>query len=159
MLFSALHTLLVLLTFGFVLYSKIFYKKQKITKDSEMKALTLLSKKYSSAIESTYFVLLGPITVSIQSLGKPHYVSVSLALEMQDEYKKNPITAVQSFVLDQIITLLGKKNFYELTTVHGRYLLRSQILDATNKVLFQHNPKDYGDSAVSQVYLTDIVIQ
>jgi flagellar FliL protein len=54
-------------------------------------------------------------------------------------------------ILDKINSTLSKKKFYELNQVQGRYIFRSQIIDATNEIL--------GGPIVLDIYFTDFLLQ
>jgi flagellar basal body-associated protein FliL len=52
---------------------------------------------------------------------------------------------------DRLLTLVGRKGYTELTSVQGRYQLRSQLRDSANQMA--------KDALVTDVFFTDFVVQ
>lgn len=82
---------------------------------------------------------------------KTHYVSMTLALEIRSEEDQPKFEEAKPVVLDKLLQILVKKKFEDLNQVQGRYLLRSQIIDAANEYL--------GAPIVTEIYFFDFILQ
>ena len=76
---------------------------------------------------------------------------MTLAIELQDEKDTAKFQAALPVVLDKVLQSVGKKRFEDLNQVQGRYVFRSQMIDATNEYL--------GKPVVSEVYFNDFLLQ
>ncbi|MBC7397863.1 MAG: flagellar basal body-associated FliL family protein, partial [Bdellovibrionales bacterium] len=85
--------------------------------------------------------------------GKPksHLATFSLAVELRDAREQGKFEAARPVVMDRIIQNLGKKKFEDLNQVQGRYLFRSQVIDAANEFL--------GAPIVTEIYFSEFLLQ
>ena len=72
---------------------------------------------------------------SQQIQGKLHYATLAFSLEIRDAEKKDVLEELRPILNDRIIGMVGRKSPAELSTVQGRYVLRSQIIEAANELV------------------------
>lgn len=171
------NTLTILALGAVVLYTRILYKRPKITETSERDRL----KKRKAVETVTYapgLIEFKPVTVNIQATpadpkpadgtarqidGKLHYVTLGFALEIRDIGRKEAIESIRSIIMDQVLALLGRKDFHQLATVQGRYQLRTQIIDSANQLVRQaEGDESRGgafDAFVTNVFFTQFIVQ
>ncbi len=173
---ALVNTLAVLGAAGFLGYSKLVYKRPKITEHTERKRLAEVAKVDEAQAPAT--VMFEPLVVNIQSYpnapkaadgtsrqiqGKLHYAQIGFGLEIRNEKRKEEIESLRPIIIDKIISLLGRKAFHELTTIQGRYLVRQQILDLINEVVAASSAKPgeepAKESLVSNVFFTHFFAQ
>ena len=92
-----------------------------------------------------------------QIQGKLHYVNVGFALELRDSRQKDSLENLRPILQDKILSMLGRKQFQELTTVQGRYVLRTQIMELTNELAKKALATQ--DAVVTNVYFTQFLAQ
>lgn len=149
---TLVNTLAALAAVGTLYYTKILFKRPLITEENERKRLLedQRLKKIASETTATGIVPFEPVTVNIETYpaqppltdeddpgalkGKLHYVTMALSVEIVDGGQTKAIDQVRPVIMDQILTLMARKSFHELTTVQGRYVLRTQIMDAINRL-------------------------
>ena len=177
LLIALLNTLAIFATLGLLIFTKIMYKKPKITEASEKKHLAVV---FASPKPPPVPALIKfePITVNIaptppekledQGSGPPgqdrlHYITVGFSLEIGDATQTSKVEGARPFILDQIISLLGKKKAQELSTVQGRYILKSQLLDILNQKLAELNNKHGKDKSsalvVTNLFFEEFIVQ
>jgi flagellar basal body-associated protein FliL len=168
------NTLVIFGTIGFTFYTKYIFHKQKITEREERERIR---EKYSRPVEETTSTLftLDSMTVNIANTypipkvaegetpkipGKFHYCTVQLSLEIKDEDQKDTVEALKPLLVDQIITILGKKTYSQLTTFQGRYILQSQILETANQIIAEHTKnQDNKEALITHIYFNQIIVQ
>ena len=116
----------------------------------------------------------GPITVNIQASpdntvptspssplvkGKMHYLSTAFTLEIADKDQSKLVENLKPFILDKLIQLVGKKQFQELATVQGRYILHSQLIDIANQTIASRTQIEDKDRLVTNLYFTTFLVQ
>ena len=172
-----LNTLAMLGAAGLAVYSKLLYKRPPILEETERERLfSLHSKPEVEASSGT--IAFGPITANIatspekpqpadgtfrQLEGKLHYVTLSFSLEIRDQSRQDVIDAIRTKFLDKLNQILGKKQFNELTSVQGRYLLQSQLVDAANQLVASNPPQDVNpaelEGLVTHIFFTQFIVQ
>ncbi|MCM2276446.1 MAG: flagellar basal body-associated FliL family protein [Oligoflexia bacterium] len=170
------NSLVALAALGTLAYTKILYKRPAITEQSERARLAQLKLKPEIAVTPGAMTF-EPLTVNIQSTprqaraadgtpnqieGKLHFVTLSFTLEIRDESRKAELQDIRPLFLDKLLGLLGRKTFQELSTVQGRYILKTQILEAVNQLLAQRANKPEtlaGNGLVTAVHFTHFVVQ
>ena len=157
-LLAMLNTIAIAGVLCIFVYTKLIYKHPAITETKERIRLAQNGTKLdpqNNATKTT--VLLDPITANLDPYTGPdgkqkvHYVSLTLAVEIRDVAEAEKFNAAKPIVLDKVLTHLGKKKFEDLNQVQGRYVFRSQIIDAANEYL--------GAPVVTEVYFTDFLLQ
>jgi flagellar basal body-associated protein FliL len=168
-----LNTVAVLATIGFFYYSKFIYKRPIITEESERERLAQIHAS-PTPLAQPGLITFDPITVNISTAseqpkpesgtfkqleGKFHYVTIGFALEIRDRNQKELIESLKPFILDQLIALVGKKKLQDLTHVHGRYTLHSQLIESTNKLVTSKFNLHSKQEVVTNVYFTQFIVQ
>ena len=158
LILGLVNTIAIAGVLGLFVYTKMVYKRPPITEGQERKRLASTQQKVEVVHnQKKGIVPLDAITanldpyIDVDGKQKMHYVSMSLAIEIRSEKEVQKFTEIKPIVLDQILQQLGKKKFEDLNQVQGRYLLRSQIIDATNAYL--------KEPVLTEVYITDYLLQ
>ena len=165
-----LNTVVLIAGVGTLAYTKLIFKRPKITESAEREKLEQAAKKPKAATESAV-ISLDSISVNVSPTvikGQPeetspalrnklHYVTLGVAVEFSDVNQQPVIEEMKPFLTDQIISLVGKQDFFELNTVHGRYLLRSQIIEAANELLKKTIKKT--DVVVTNIYFNEFMLK
>lgn len=152
LLLALVNTLAVLGAAGTLYYTKMVFKRPVITEESERKRLEDAHVKNTvSEATASGTVAFEPVTVNIEPYpaqptpvgdeegpaavkGKLHYATVAFSVEVVDAGQKAAIDEVRPVIMDQLLTLLAHKPIHELTTVQGRYVLRTQIMEMVNRL-------------------------
>jgi flagellar basal body-associated protein FliL len=171
LLIALVNSLVVLGVLGLLVYTRILYKRPIITESSERTRLASAMASPKVA-ELAGLITFEPVTVNIRSApgqprpadgtvnqieGKMHYITVSFAIEVRDISKKEQVEVLRPFIMDRMLSMLGRKDFHELATVQGRYVLRDQLIEAVNQVLLQE-PSIRAPIATN-LYFTQFVVQ
>lgn len=154
---ALLNTVAIAAVLGLFVYTKLIFKRPPITESKERAKLAMHDQKNSHDNAKKATLVLDPITANLDPFTdtdgkqKVHYVSMTLAVEIRDEAETAKFKAAQPVVMDKVLFHLGKKKFEDLNQVQGRYVFRSQIIDAANEYL--------GAPVVTEVYFTDFLLQ
>ncbi len=158
LILGVLNTVAIAAVLGLFVYTKLIFKRPAITESKERAKIALNAKKIDSLANAKKALIpLEPMTVNLDPyLGedgkqKNHYVSLTLVIEIRDERESGKFESSKPVVMDKIIQNLSKKKFEDLNQVQGRYLFRSQIIDAANEFL--------GAPVVNEVYFTEFLLQ
>lgn len=148
-----------------LIYTRMIFKRPPITETAERTRIAARQKQPAAPAKSGV-VQFEPFTVNIKSVpvhplpsesngsqikGKTHFATVGIALELRDGDKKFKIDDAKPILMDKLLSHFGTKNFNEITTVQGRYLLRNDILDLVNEVV--------KDPLVTNVFFTQFIVQ
>ncbi len=154
LILGVLNTIVVAAVLGLFVYTKLIFKRPVVTESQEREKI--IGAKKSTVAEKT-LVSLDPITANLdpykEANGKEkiHYVSISMSVEITDENDQGTFEDARPIIMDKILSILAKKKFEDLNQVQGRYILRSQIIDAANEYL--------GTPMVEDVYFSDFLLQ
>ena len=173
-LFLQLLNLLILgAAAGYLYYIKIVYKRPVITEESEKIRLAEALTKAPTP-ETPSLINFAPVTLNILPTGgkakattangpvaegKLHYATVGFAVKIRDKNKQATIEELKPFILDKLVSVIGKKSFHELTTVQGRYILASDLVTAINKIVTEHAVTPPESELVSDVYFNEFIVQ
>jgi flagellar basal body-associated protein FliL len=150
------NTVLVAGAAGLMAYSKLLFKRPPITEISERTRLAKEKKKPSKLIPG--FVAFDTVTVNIapsparpealegagvQLRGKLHYATVAFHVELRDVEKRPVIDALRPQIMDDFLSIIGRKSFNDLSSAQGRYLLRTQMIESMNRLVAStlHQPQ------------------
>ena len=173
LLIVAVNSLVALGAVGFLAYSKLVYKRPVITEHGERLRLEM-NHASPAPISVPGSVVFDAITVNIEASppaprpadgtnqqieGKYHYATVGFVLEIRDSEKKPQLEAVRALILDKFLSLVGRKNFRELTTVQGRYLLKTQLIDSVNQIVLERNPDMAKEPLVTNLFFSQFIVQ
>jgi flagellar basal body-associated protein FliL len=156
-------------------YTRVLYKRPAITEATERQRLAQVHASPTPP-PAPGVVVFEPITVNIEPTpaqpkpadgtsqqihGKMHYVNVGFALEIRDGGQRAMVEELRPVIMDKMLSLLGRRGFHELTTVQGRYILRTQIIELTNQLVAARDGAGEKDqnALVTNVYFTHFVVQ
>jgi flagellar basal body-associated protein FliL len=148
MLVALVNTVMVLAALGTLLYTQVLFKRAPITEEAERARLEKAFASPGPAPE-TGFVVFEPVTVNIAANtpastypgnsppgeGKAHYATIGFSLELRDMNFKTDVETVKPLIMDKFVSLLGRRQFHELSNVQGRYILRSQLIEIANQII------------------------
>ena len=170
LLVALINTLAIMGALGTFVYTRILFKRPVITEEAERARLAdeALKKANASAVSGT--VTFPPVTINIKptfigpetgakalASAKLHYATMAFTLELRDERQKDLIETLQPVIFDRVLSLMGRKNYADLTSVQGRYVVRTQMQDIVNQLVAAET-KDK-TAAVTNVYFSTFMIQ
>ncbi len=173
LILALLNTVVILGVLGFMFYTRLVFKRPVITESSERARLAQIHAS-PTPVATPGLIDFEPVTVNIQSApaqpkpadgtpqqiqGKLHYVTVGFSVEIRDMAMKAAVDQIRPVLMDKVLSLLGHKGFSELTTVQGRYILRSQILEFTNNLLAGAQTSGPKMAVATNVYFTKFIVQ
>lgn len=156
LILGVLNTVAIAAVLGLFVYTKLVFKRPAITEEQERAKLVQAEKK-PTAEGKHVMIPIDAITVNLDPyLGedgkqKIHYATLALTFEVRSKAEATALNRVMPVVMDKVIQNLGKKRFEDLNQVQGRYLFRSQIIDAANEYL--------GKPTVAEVYFSEFLLQ
>ncbi len=172
LLLPLINLLVVLGVMGLIVYTQILHKRPQITETAERQRLAEQKKK-PPEIAKPGRLEFPPVTVNLTRPARPadvepdsgprpgpekmNYLNLSFTLELRDERDQARLETARAELLDGILGIVGKKTVAELTSVQGRYLLRTQIMDYANSVALRELKSP--DVPITQVYFTNFVAQ
>ncbi len=157
LMLGIINTVAIAALLGLFVYTKLIFKPPPITEMKERERLMQTGHKAGPDNDAKKFmVVLEPISTNLDPYvedgkEKNHFVSMTVAVELRGEEDVEKFTAVKAVIMDKIIQNLGKKKFEDLNQVQGRYVFRSQIIDAANEYLKA--------PIVNDVYFSDFLLQ
>ncbi len=156
LILGILNTVVVCAVLGLFVYTKLIFKRPAITETKERTKLHIKKPSPKELGEERAIVPLEPITANLdpfQENGKQkvHYLSMTMSIEIRNENEQTVFEESKPIILDKILSILAKKKFEDLNQVQGRYIFRSQIIDAANEYL--------GAPIVTEVYFGDFLLQ
>ncbi len=147
LILGGLNTVSLLGLLGVLVYTQILYKRPQITETVEREKITEEFSKKPSEMKRTT-VTFDPIQANLKSspIGvqvpggppqqmKAHFVSMTLALDLIDSEFESPVKLLLPKFLDKLLRELGNTSVDELSSVQGRYLLRSKIAGIMNDLI------------------------
>ena len=149
LILALVNTLAIVAVIGLAVYTRLVFKKPKITEKAERARLEAI-KASPSPPPVSGLIEFKQVTLNIAPSGpapknepgepstfkgKLHYLTIAFALEIKDMKQQALIEELRPRIMDRILALLGRKAFQELSTVQGRYILRTQIIDITNDLI------------------------
>jgi flagellar basal body-associated protein FliL len=172
-LLQILNSIVLLATLSLLYYSKLIYKRPPITESKERERIAALQA--TPALPPTPMLIpFDPITANIRTypeqanhgeqisqknLVKSHYATVAFSLEIRDSSQKEFAEMLRPYILDKLIQLLGKKQFHELTTDQGRYILTAELISSANQLAQTHTKNPSKEPLVNHLYYTQFIVQ
>ena len=157
LLLGIVNTVAIAAVLGLFVYTRVIYKHPVITESKQRQLLIQNQKKPDHSNEKHVLVNLDTVTANLdpftdeQGKQKTHYVSISLGVELRSQKDVSKFEIVKPVIMDKILQNLAKKKFEDLNQVQGRYVFRSQIIDAANEFL--------GSPVVTEIYFSDFLLQ
>ena len=156
LILGLLNTVAIAAVLGLFVYTKMVFKRPEITEEKERAKIVAAEAKPAS--ETKHIMIpMEPITVNLDPFigddgkQKIHYATLTLTFELRGQTDATAFNQVVPVIMDKVIQNLGKKKFEDLNQVQGRYLFRSQIIEAANEYL--------GKPSVSEVFFSDFLLQ
>ena len=169
-----LNTLALAGAAGYLYYTRILYQRPQITEAGEREKLAQVKASPTPPAKPT-LLHYEPFTVNIaatparpqaadgtsrQLEGKMHYATVGMSIELRDESQKDLLNEVKPQMMDRLLALIGRKQFSELATVQGRYVLRTQMVETINAILNSRLSKNRPrEPLILNVYFNQFVVQ
>ncbi len=173
------NTVLLLAAAGVLFYTRVLFHRPPITEDAERERLEKLTT-LPAPVMTPGLIYYEPFTANIAPnpqpleaktgdtsaapapVGKLHFVTLGFAFEVNDMAKKELVDEIRPRFQDQLLSLLGKKSFQELTTVQGRYVLREQMLSIINQLTAKSSGTPVAPEQgriVTRAFFTQFVVQ
>ncbi len=157
MILLLLNALATLGAVGMLVYSRILYKRPPITESGEAERLKKkLEKPKPSGPPGA--VVFTPVTINLAppeagtgSENKIHYATLAFTISTVDQSAAQKLESIRPLLQDRMISMVSKRSYQELTSVQGRFLLRTQLRDAANQVA--------KEALAADVYFTEFVVQ
>jgi flagellar basal body-associated protein FliL len=171
LLMALLNTLTILGVVGLAVYTKIIFKKPKVTEAQERARIQAIASA-PKPIPTPATVDFEQMTVNIAptvapapagdgppgaSKPKMHYLTMAFVLRIQDDKLKAKVEELRPRIMDKILAILSRKQMQELATVQGRWLLRSQFLEITNDLLKQDLKSN--EAHATDLFFTQFIVQ
>jgi flagellar FliL protein len=151
------NTLAALGAVGMLAYSKIVYKRPPITESGEREKLKAKFEKPrldgppGSLAFNSVTINLAPGQADTGSQNKIHYATVAFNITTIDQGSAAKLESVRPLLQDRMISMVSKRSYQDLTSVQGRYLLRTQMREAANQVA--------QEVLATDVHFTEFVVQ
>lgn len=170
LILALLNTLTILGAFGTFVYTRVLFKRPPITEEQERARLAKEAEKArAAAMPGT--LAFAPVTVNIKpslsgleppgpqglGQGKLHYATVTMTFELRDIRRKELLEELKPILMDKFFSIMGRKSYAELTSVQGRYVLRTQLIDQANQLLAAET-KD-PNAMVTNLFFTTFMVQ
>jgi flagellar basal body-associated protein FliL len=186
LLLGLINTIAVLAAVGALVYTRVLFKRPPITESSERARIEAMKAAKPPKAMVPGEITFDQTTINIatspadpkpaetagpgasnpaQLGGKMHYATVAFTLQIRDADAKADIEALKPLITDQLLTLMGKKQFHELTSVQGRYVLKTQIIELANELWSKRQNKDGAipttpaDPLVTELYFSQFIVQ
>lgn len=96
-------------------------------------------------------VPLDPFVVNLSDPLGRRYIKITFQVELTDQAAADVLGQLMPKVKDNLIMLLSSKAYADIASHESKILLKTEVVERLNHIL--------GGSRVSQVYITDMVIQ
>jgi flagellar basal body-associated protein FliL len=186
LLLGLINTVAVLAAVGALVYTRVLFKRPPITEASERAHIEAMKVAKPPKAMVPGEITFDQTTINIatspadpkpaetagpgssnpaQLGGKMHYATVAFTLQIRDADAKADVEALKPLITDQLLTLMGKKQFHELTSVQGRYVLKTQIVELANELWNKRQNKDGAigttpaEPLVTELYFSQFIVQ
>ena len=172
MILGVLNTFALLGLLGVLVYTQILYKRPVITESVEREKITQEFAKKPAEMKKVIISFdpiqanLKPTPIGVQVPGGPpqqlkaHYLNTTLAMELLDADFESTVKGRLPKFLDQLLRELGDTSVDELSTVQGRFLLRSKIAGMMNDLVREEKKlPPTSTPIVTSVFFSDFVVQ
>ena len=148
LILALVNSLAVFGAMGMIVYTKFVFKRPAITESGERDRLEQM-RSSPRPPDAPALVSFEPVTINIASVpykpkgvdgsaqqidGKLHYATIGFAVEVRNEKLKEMVEDLRSQISDLLLNSVGRKSFQELKNVQGRYILKSQLLEESNRL-------------------------
>jgi flagellar FliL protein len=142
---------------GMLVYTRVLYKRPAITESSESARLKKKLEKPKpegppgALMFTPVTINLAPADEGTGGANKVHYATLAFAISTIDMPAAQKLESIRPLLQDRMISMVSKRSYQELTSVQGRFLLRTQLRDAANQVA--------KEALATDVYFTEFVVQ
>ncbi len=162
LILGLVNTLAVLAVLGTMVYTRVIYKRPKITEEQER---VEVAEKVAqpAAPTSKALIKFDPFSVNIKSAEqapastKLHYVNLGFSIEIRDADQEERAASLKPKFMDHIIKLIGGMTLEDLNTVQGRYILKTKIVGLMNALVNEGQKK--AEPLATNVYFTEFMVQ
>lgn len=141
----------------FMLLQKMNYKRPPITEAAESEKLRKKLKK-PKPVGPPGSLAFQPVTINLAASeagsggdNKVHYATLAFAISTIDAGAASKLETIRPLLQDKMISMVGKRDYQDLTSVQGRYMLRTQLRELANQLA--------KEALVTEVYFTEFVVQ
>jgi flagellar basal body-associated protein FliL len=172
MILGLLNTVAILGLLGILAYTQILYKRPTITEPAERAKIVQEFSKKPAEMKKIIVSIepiqanLKPTPIGVQVPGGPpqqmkaHYLTTTIAMELIDSDFESTVKGRLPKFLDQLLRELGETSVEEISSVQGRFLLRSKIAGMMNDLVREEKKlPPTSTPVVSSVYFSDFVVQ
>ena len=146
------NVVLTLAAVGTLVYTKILYQRPSIEEATEVKKKKDELKTPPSVSERPLLTF-DPVTVNIATTsGKSHYATLAMSLECRDDETAAKVRAKKVQLIDEMIRRISKRQVTELSTIQGKFILKSELLRAFNEIMEDQN-------AIVDIYFPNFLLQ
>lgn len=169
---GVLNTVSLLGLLGVLVYTQVLYKRPQLTESLEREKITEEFSKKPAEMKRTIVSFdpiqanLKPTPIGVQVQGGPpqqmktHFISMTLALELIDADFESAVKGQLPKFLDKLLRELGSTTVDELSSVQGRYLLRSKIAGIMNDLVREEKKlPPTSTPVIANVYFSDFIVQ
>lgn len=174
MILAIVNSVALLAAAGTAVYTKVLFKRPAITEPDERARLAADAKNHDLTARAPETVVFESMTINIApsagesaeasgdptpQSGKVHYLTIALSVVLPDAARKPDFENLRPLILDKFLSTLGRKQFHELNSIQGRYLLRTELLEAINGL--DPNRKDNAQTPplATEIYFTQFIVQ
>ncbi len=142
LILALVNTVAILAAMGALVYTRLLFKRPEIT-ESGQRALLVQANASPLPQAEPGFVNFEPTTLNIASpeAGRHRYATIGFSISIRDKTRAGEVEAVRPLIMDRILSLVGRLQPQDLTNVQGRYVLRAELIDATNEILRENKGK------------------
>jgi len=170
-IFELANTSTILGVTGWEVYTTLIFKKRKVSEAQERARIKAIAEA-PKPIPTPALIEFTQMTVNIAPTKSPaatgegaegsakakmHYLTLAFMMEIADDKLKVKVEELRPRIMDKMLAVLSRKAYLELSTVQGRWLLRSQFLEITNDLLKQDLQTN--DSLAVNLYFTQFIVQ
>jgi flagellar basal body-associated protein FliL len=145
--------LAVLGAVGTILYTKILYKKPKITNESATETLVKkLGATDGNRNKEHPLVTLEEMRVNLAPKnGENHYAVFIVSFECLDQAAADRFNEKRDVLVDKLIYIMNHKQIAELDNVQRRSMFKEEVLTSFNEIL--------GANSVLEMYFSNFAVQ
>ena len=153
----AVNTVAALAAVGMLYYKFKIFKRPPITESAEA---AKLKKKFEkpklvgppgSLKFDTVTINLAQAQAGTGGENKIHYASVAFTITTADQGGMHKLEEIRPLLQDRLISMVAKRQYGEVNSVQGRYLLRTQLRELANQLA--------KEPLATDVYFTEFVVQ
>jgi flagellar basal body-associated protein FliL len=167
---GALNVVAVLGVAGLIYYTRVLHKRPPITEIQEREKVLAQAARVEPADRTLQFVKFEPMTVNLKSTDvvRPsegsapssytlHYANFAFTVQAIGSDAETRLNAKKTEFIDELLRYLGNTSHEELSTVQGRYILRTEMAAMLNRHVT--GGKREVEPIVLDVFFTEFTVQ